>query len=48
MAQVDGHFPDGMDLGALLLDDDAMGKVLIDVATLLPEDMAWIWAPPMA
>jgi hypothetical protein len=37
-----------MDLGILLLDDDDMAKVLIDAASLLPDDMAWIWALPTA
>jgi hypothetical protein len=45
---VDGLFPDDVDLGALLLDDDDMTKVLIDTAATLPDDMAWIWALPRA
>jgi hypothetical protein len=37
-----------MDLGVLLPDDDDMAKVLIDSTSLLPDDMAWIWALPTA
>jgi hypothetical protein len=48
-ARVDGLFPNDVDLGALLLDDDNdMAKVLIKAASFLLDDMAWIWAPPMA
>jgi hypothetical protein len=39
MVQVDGLFPDNVNLGALLLDDDDMAKVLIDTAATLPDDM---------
>jgi hypothetical protein len=49
MMQVDGLFPDDVDLGALLLDDDDdMAKVLIDASTALRDDMVLIWAPPIA